>query len=102
MPSARQFRAYCCGTSLMRYRERRGTSLVRTVLCAVGNIDETARDMGSEYITKAQVLLQYYTALQELEEESRVMAAAAGAQAPRRIERIRQPIYLETEVRVSL
>ena len=58
--------------------------------------------MGTEYITKAQVLLQYYAALQELEEESRVMAAAAGAQAPRHVERVRQPILLEREVQVSL
>ena len=58
--------------------------------------------MGTEYISKSQVLLQYYCALQELEEESRVRAAAAGAQASRHVERIRQPIFLEREVRVSL
>ena len=56
--------------------------------------------MGTEYISKSQVLLQYYCALQELEEESRVRAAAA--QALRHVERIRQPIFLEREVQVSL
>lgn len=55
--------------------------------------------MGTEYISKSQVLLQYYCALQELEEESRVRAAA---QASRHVERIRQPIFLEREVQVSL
>lgn len=58
--------------------------------------------MGSEYITKSQVLLQYYCALQELEEESRVLVAAAGVQTVQHMEHIRQPIFLEREVQVSL
>lgn len=58
--------------------------------------------MGSQYITKSQLLLQYYCALQELEEENRVMVAGAGAQAPQHVPYIHQPIFVETGVRVSL
>jgi hypothetical protein len=58
--------------------------------------------MRSEYITNAQVLLQYYCALQELEEENRVKVAGAGAQGSWRLEHIRQPILVETDVQISL
>jgi len=72
------------------------------VLCNARVIDDTARDMGSEYITKSQVLLQYYCAVQELEEENRVMVAGAGAQASQHVPYIHQPIFAAREVRVSL
>lgn len=63
--------------------------------------------MSGELISRSQLLLQYYTALAELEQESRVMVAtaAAGAHAPwieLGAERVRQPIFSQREVRVSL
>ncbi len=38
--------------------------------------------MSGEYITKSQLLLQYYSALAELEQESRVMPAHAKVALP--------------------
>jgi len=66
-----QCRAYCRGTSVSLVLCLRGTSGVRTVLCIHSEIDETARVMTSETITRAQLLLQYYAALEELAEEAR-------------------------------
>lgn len=60
--------------------------------------------MTGEYISRSQLLLQYYAALAELEKEERVMAAGAGAgfgfEPP--VERVRQPLLLQKEVRITL
>jgi len=63
--------------------------------------------MAGEYISRSQLLLQYYTALAELEQESRVMVACAGATAQasailQQVECRPQPIFAQDEVRPSL
>ena len=61
--------------------------------------------MNGETISRAQLLLQYYAALAELEQESRLAAAHAATAAhtghgSARVERM-QPIVFEKEMRVS-
>ncbi len=61
--------------------------------------------MNAETISRAQLLLQYYAALAELEQESRLAAAHALKPAhmghgAARVEQI-QPIVFEKEMRVS-
>lgn len=61
--------------------------------------------MNGETISRAQVLLQYYAALAELEQESRLAASHAAktthaAHGSAHVERM-QPIVFEKEMRVS-
>lgn len=62
--------------------------------------------MNSETISRAQLLLQYYSALAELEQEGRWMASHDGESAADvpglgRVERMRQSIVLQKEMRIS-
>ena len=50
---------------------KRGTFGVPSVLCIRFGIPETAKEMSEPYISRAQLLLQYYAALGELAEEAR-------------------------------
>jgi hypothetical protein len=56
-------------------------------------INETANVMAAYTITRGQLLLQYYAALRELEEEARSQASARGE----RVRRV-QPIFLHEEL----
>lgn len=85
----------------------RGTANVRPVLCSVERIEDTARVMNDETISPAHLLLQYYSALAELEQEGRrmVLHASKSAHAGHgsgRIERIVQPIVLQREMRIPV
>ena len=62
--------------------------------------------MNGETISRAQLLLQYYSALAELEEEGRLTASDAvlsirTAQGTAQIDAIPQPIVLQNELRAS-
>jgi hypothetical protein len=62
--------------------------------------------MNGETISRGQLLLQYYSAIAELEEEERQMAsqaqlAARAAQVSTRVEQMLQPVALQKEVRAS-
>jgi hypothetical protein len=61
--------------------------------------------MNTETISRAQLLLQYYAALAELEQETRQSASrrpnpVCAGLGGSRVERI-QPIFFEKEMRVS-
>ena len=61
--------------------------------------------MNGETISRAQILLQYYAALAELEQESRLAPSheaktAHAGHGSARVERM-QPIVFEKEMRVS-
>ena len=63
--------------------------------------------MSGEIINRAQLLLQYYAALAELNEEGGLLDSAAAAPTEaaleyRKVERIRQPILLRKEARIAL
>ena len=60
--------------------------------------------MSANYITRAQLLLQYYSALEELDRESLKRAAEARAEAARdsrQLARMPQLMLANQEVRVS-
>ena len=62
--------------------------------------------MKGEIISRAQLLLQYYVALAELEAEGQQMAEHARmsrqtAQGEGYVDQIRRPMVLETEARAS-
>jgi hypothetical protein len=66
----RQFRAYCEGTRLRWYRE--GSRYVKCTdsTSPDGENQRNCSVMTGEYISRAQVLLQYYAALNELANEA--------------------------------
>jgi hypothetical protein len=60
--------------------------------------------MNGETISRGQLLLQYYSALAELEEEGRLQASHAAKAAGQSVvhrERIRQPIVLHNMVQAT-
>ncbi|HLK49380.1 MAG TPA: hypothetical protein VKT49_14665 [Bryobacteraceae bacterium] len=62
--------------------------------------------MNGERISRAQLLLQYYSALAELEEEGRLLASdgalrVRAARGNAQMEAIRQPMVLQNELRAT-